>query len=36
MAARDDGMDLQIIKLREAKQGFVALAGRWLVEASPA
>ncbi|AJK48081.1 hypothetical protein BGL_1c36090 [Burkholderia plantarii] len=36
MAARDEGMDLQVIALLEAKQGFVALARRRLVEASPA
>ncbi|CAB3774505.1 hypothetical protein LMG29542_07882 [Paraburkholderia humisilvae] len=33
-AARDEGMELQIIKLPEPKKGFVLLARRWVVERS--
>lgn len=31
-AARDEGMQLQVIKLPEAKKGFVLLPRRWVVE----
>lgn len=33
-AARDEGIELQIIKLPEAKKGFVLLPRRWVVERS--
>ena len=33
-AARDEGMELQIIKLPDAKKGFVLLPRRWVVERS--
>ncbi|PVX75236.1 DDE family transposase [Paraburkholderia unamae] len=33
-AARDEGMALQVIKLPEAKKGFVLLPRRWVVERS--
>jgi transposase len=33
-AARDEGMELQVIKLPEAKKGFVLLPRRWVVERS--
>lgn len=33
-AAQDNGMDLQIVKLPEAKKGFVLLPRRWVVERS--
>ncbi len=33
-AARDEGIDLQVIKLSEAKKGFVLLPRRWVVERS--
>ena len=33
-AARDEGIDLQVIKLQEAKKGFVLLPRRWVVERS--
>ncbi len=33
-AARDNGIDLQIVKLLEAKKGFVLLPRRWVVERS--
>ncbi len=33
-AARDEGIDLQVIKLPEAKNGFVLLPRRWVVERS--
>ncbi|MEX3860111.1 IS5 family transposase [Paraburkholderia sp. BR10923] len=33
-AARDDGIELQVIKLPEAKKGFVLLPRRWVVERS--
>jgi transposase len=33
-AARDEGIALQIIKLPEAKKGFVLLPRRWVVERS--
>ncbi len=33
-AARDNGIDLQIVKLPEAKKGFVLLPRRWVVERS--
>jgi transposase len=33
-AARDEGIDLQVIKLEEAKKGFVLLPRRWVVERS--
>jgi len=33
-AARDEGIDLQVIKLPEAKKGFVLLPRRWVVERS--
>jgi transposase len=32
--ARDNGIDLQIVKLPEAKKGFVLLRRRWVVERS--
>jgi transposase len=33
-AARDEGIELQVIKLPEAKKGFVLLPRRWVVERS--
>ncbi|PPB82986.1 DDE family transposase [Mycetohabitans endofungorum] len=33
-AARDEGMELQVIKLPEAKKGFVLLPRRWVAERS--
>src|SRR5215471_12923763 len=33
-AARDEGIELQVIKLQEAKKGFVLLPRRWVVERS--
>ena len=33
-AASDEGIDLQVIKLQEAKKGFVLLPRRWVVERS--
>jgi len=33
-AASDGGIDLQVIKLQEAKKGFVLLPRRWVVERS--
>ncbi|SDP81758.1 transposase, partial [Paracidovorax cattleyae] len=33
-AARDNGIELQIVKLPEAKKGFVLLPRRWVVERS--
>ena len=33
-AARDEGIELQVIKLAEAKKGFVLLPRRWVVERS--
>jgi transposase len=33
-AARDEGTELQVIKLSEAKKGFVLLPRRWVVERS--
>ncbi|WP_231408839.1 IS5 family transposase [Ralstonia solanacearum] len=33
-AAQDEGIDLQVIKLSEAKKGFVLLPRRWVVERS--
>ncbi len=33
-AARDDGIELQVVKLSEAKKGFVRLPRRWVVERS--
>src|SRR6201997_786769 len=33
-AARNEGIDLQVIKLQEAKKGFVLLPRRWVVERS--
>jgi len=33
-AARDEGIELQVIKLSEAKKGFVLLPRRWVVERS--
>jgi transposase len=33
-AARDEGIELQVIKLAEAKKGFVLLSRRWVVERS--
>lgn len=33
-AAQDNGMDLQIVKLPQAKKGFVLLPRRWVVERS--
>ena len=33
-AAKDNGIDLQIVKLPEAKKGFVLLPRRWVVERS--
>ncbi len=33
-AAQDNGIDLQIVKLPEAKKGFVLLPRRWVVERS--
>ncbi len=33
-AARDEGIELQVIKLQEAKKGFVLLPRRWMVERS--
>jgi hypothetical protein len=33
-AAQDEGIELQVIKLSEAKKGFVLLPRRWLVERS--
>ncbi|CAB5722637.1 Uncharacterised protein [Delftia tsuruhatensis] len=33
-AAQDNGIDLQIVKLPEAKEGFVLLPKRWVVERS--
>ncbi|MEM5406258.1 IS5 family transposase [Paraburkholderia unamae] len=33
-AARDEGIELQVIKLPEAKKGFVVLPRRWVVERS--
>lgn len=33
-AARDNGVDLQIVKLPDAKKGFVLLPRRWVVERS--
>jgi len=33
-AARDEGVELQVIKLQEAKNGFVLLPRRWVVERS--
>jgi hypothetical protein len=33
-AARDEGVELQVIKLQEAKKGFVLLPRRWVVERS--
>lgn len=33
-AAQDNGIDLQIVKLPEAKKGFVLLLKRWVVERS--
>jgi transposase len=33
-AARDEGNELQVIKLEEAKKGFVLLPRRWVVERS--
>jgi transposase len=31
-AARDEGIELQVVKLPEAKKGFVLLPRRWVVE----
>ena len=33
-AAREEGIELQVIKLPEAKKGFVLLPRRWVVERS--
>ena len=33
-AARDQGIELQVVKLDEAKKGFVLLPRRWVVERS--
>ncbi|MPW22310.1 transposase, partial [Paraburkholderia sp. CNPSo 3157] len=33
-AASNEGIDLQVIKLQEAKKGFVLLPRRWVVERS--
>ena len=33
-AARDEGIELQVIRLPEAKKGFVLLPRRWVVERS--
>jgi transposase len=33
-AARDEGIELQVINLPEAKKGFVLLPRRWVVERS--
>jgi transposase len=33
-AARDEGIELQVIRLQEAKKGFVLLPRRWVVERS--
>lgn len=33
-AAQDEGIELQVIKLSEAKKGFVLLPRRWVVERS--
>ena len=33
-AAQDNGIDLQIVKLPEARKGFVLLPRRWVVERS--
>jgi transposase len=33
-AAQDEGIELQVIKLSEAKRGFVLLPRRWVVERS--
>ena len=33
-AARDEGIELQVIKLQAAKKGFVLLPRRWVVERS--
>jgi transposase len=33
-AARDQGIDLHVVKLDEAKKGFVLLPQRWVVERS--
>lgn len=33
-AAADSGIDLQVVKLAEAKKGFVLLPRRWVVERS--
>jgi transposase len=33
-AAQSNGIDLQIVKLPEAKKGFVLLPRRWVVERS--
>ncbi len=33
-AARDEGIELQVIKLLEAKKGFVLLPRRWVIELS--
>ena len=34
IAAADEGIDLMVVKLAEAKRGFVLLPGRWVVERS--
>ncbi|ETC89198.1 transposase [Xanthomonas hortorum pv. carotae str. M081] len=33
-AAKDEGIELHVIKLQEAKKGFVLLPRRWVVERS--